>query len=194
MITLPELPFDPTSLGDFTSTETFEYHHGKHHAGYVKKLNVALEGKEYAEKSLEGIIASSRDEGDLSVFNNAAQHFNHSLFWNCLSPEGTAPSEQLAELIDRDFESLDKFKAEFSESALRLFGSGWAWLVQNENGSLSIEQFKDADTPAGTGQVPLLTLDVWEHAYYIDHRNDRAGFIEKFWGYVNWEHVGAQLK
>lgn len=192
MFTLPDLPFAPDALSGFTSADTFSYHHGKHHAGYVKKLNAAVEGTDYAELPLTEVIVSSRG-GDLGVFNNAAQHFNHSFFWTCLSPEGGAPDGKLAEMIDRDFGSFDAFKEQFSEAAAKLFGSGWAWLVQIPDGTLAIKQFKDADTPEGTEDRPLLTLDVWEHAYYLDHQNNRAGFIESFWQYVNWTFVAEQI-
>ncbi|MDA1038173.1 MAG: superoxide dismutase [bacterium] len=189
---LPELPFDPSGFADWTSAETFSFHHGKHHAGYVKKLNAALENVDYKEKSLNGVIASSRGKED-GVFNNAAQHFNHSFFWNCLSPSGSSITGQISEMIDRDFGSLDSFKEQFSETALKHFGSGWAWLVQAEDGKLSIRGYHDADTPADSGDKPLLTLDVWEHAYYLDFKNDRKAFIDGFWKYVNWEYVNSQL-
>lgn len=192
MHTLPDLPFAPDALSGFTSAKTFSFHHGKHHAGYVKKLNTAVEGTNYEGLPLTEVISSSRDS-DPGVFNNAAQHFNHSFFWTCLSPEGGAPTEALAELINRDFGSLDAFKEQFSEAAAKLFGSGWAWLVQTTDGKLAIKQYKDADTPEGTEDRPLLTLDVWEHAYYLDHQNNRAGFIESFWQYVNWEFVAGNL-
>jgi len=188
---LPELPFAPEALAPWTSAETFSYHHGKHHAGYVKKLNAAVEGTELAEKSLEEVIAASR--GNAAVFNSAAQHYNHSFFWQCLSAEGGAPEGELLAALERDFGSLDAFKEEFGKKALSLFGSGWAWLVKGADGKLSIGQYKDADTPVDSDNKPLLTLDVWEHAYYIDHRNDRGAFITGFWDHVNWAHVAAQL-
>lgn len=192
MFELPDLPFAPDSMPDLTSAETFSFHHGKHHAGYVKKLNAAVEGTNYAGLPLAEVIISSRD-GDPGVFNNAAQHFNHAFFWNCLSPEAQGPEGPLAELIDRDFGSFDAFKEQFSDKAAKLFGSGWAWLVQNPDGTLAIAQYKDAETPEGTEHRPLLTLDVWEHAYYLDHQNNRAGFIEAFWKHVNWQFVASNL-
>lgn len=188
---LPELPFDKSALEGWTSAETLEFHYGKHHAGYVKKLNAATEGAEWADKDLTDVISGNRDNP--VIFNSAAQTWNHTFFWNCLSPDTQTPEGQIADLIDRDFGSLDAFKEQFSEKALKLFGSGWAWLVQDTDGKLSIEQYKDADTPAGTNNKPVLTLDVWEHAYYIDYRNDRGKFIEGFWRHVNWKHANEQL-
>lgn len=187
---LPELPFEKSALSPWTSAETFEYHHGKHHAGYVAKLNAAVEGTEWAEKELVEVINGNRSNP--AIFNNAAQHFNHSFFWTCLSADAQSPNDALTEMINRDFGSMDAFKQEFSDKALKLFGSGWAWLVKNGD-KLEIAQYKDADTPAGGEKTPLLTLDVWEHAYYIDHRNDRAKFIEGFWNHVNWEFVASQI-
>ncbi len=192
MFELPQLPFSPGALAPWTSEETFSYHHGKHHAGYVKKLNAALEGHDLAGKSLEEVIAGSRGN-NAKIFNSAAQHFNHSFFWNCLTPEALEPSHELKTQIDADFGSLDAFKEQFTTQSATLFGSGWAWLVKGADGKLSIGQYKDADTPADSGDTPLLTLDVWEHAYYIDHRNNRGGFIEGFWNHVNWQHVSEQF-
>jgi len=191
MFELPELPFEKDALGDWTSAETLEYHHGKHHAGYVKKLNGAVLGNEFEGQGLLEVIAGSRDRNQ-KVFNLAAQHYNHSFFWNGLTGETGAPEGALAEAIDRDFGSLNEFKEQFRLAAASHFGSGWVWLVQEE-GKLVIRDYHDADTPADTGVTPLLTLDVWEHAYYIDHRNDRGGFIEGFWKHVNWAFVAAQM-
>lgn len=188
---LPNLPFDAGSFEGWTSAETFSFHHGKHHAGYVKKLNAATEGTEWADKDLVEVINGNRENA--GIFNSAAQHWNHSFFWNCLSPDAQTPEGQIAELIDRDFGSLDTFKEQFGEMSLKLFGSGWAWLVQNNEGKLGLAPTKDADTPVGTDVTPILTLDVWEHAYYVDFRNDRAKFIEGFWKHVNWKHAGEQL-
>jgi superoxide dismutase, Fe-Mn family len=189
--TLPDLPFDKEALKEWTSSETLDFHHGKRHAGYVKKLNAAVEGTEWAEKSVEEIIAGNRNNP--AIFNSAAQHFNHSFFWNCIKEESDPVNEKLQELIDRDFGSFDEFKEKFSELAAKHFGSGWIWLVQDGDGKLLIKDYHDADTPTGTNLKPILTLDVWEHAYYIDHRNDRAAFIEGFWEHVNWSHANSQL-
>jgi Fe-Mn family superoxide dismutase len=191
--TLPQLPFAPNALEPWTSAETFSYHHGKHHAAYVNKLNAAVAGSPLDGKSLEEIIVASRGTTP-GVFNNAAQHWNHSFFWNCLAPKAGAPEGELAAAITRDLGGLDAFKKTFGEKALTLFGSGWAWLVKTADGKLEIGQYKDAETPVGTDKTPILTLDVWEHAYYIDHRNDRGKFIEGFWEHVNWDFAAANLK
>ena len=191
---LPELPFDPSKLAPFCSAETFQFHHGKHHATYVNKLNDAIKANPaYAELSLEEVIKKSAEEGLKPVFNNAAQHFNHSFFWNCLSPEANQQSEKLIALIDRDFGSMDKFKEAFTATATGQFGSGWVWLALNAEGKLEILAMKDADTPITLGKKPLLTLDVWEHAYYIDHRNARPNYISAFWNFVNWKNCDALL-
>ena len=191
MFQLPDLPFDRESFLPWTSAETFDFHHGKHHAGYVKKLNAAVEGTELENKSLEEVISAGR-KGAFGVFNSAAQHFNHSFFWKCLFVDSTEPEGQLLEMINRDFGSLDTLKDQFSTLAGKHFGSGWVWLLL-EDEKLILRDFHDADTPADTGSKPLLTLDVWEHAYYIDHRNDRASFIKGFWDHVNWKFVSDQL-
>ncbi len=191
--TLPELQFAPDALAPWTSAETIEFHHGKHHAGYVNKLNVAIENTDLGEKSLEEVIVAAR-RSNSSLYNLAAQHFNHGFFWNCLSAEKQEPDGQLAEFINRDFGSLETFKEQFAELALKHFGSGWVWLLQEEEGGkLVVRDFHDADTPAETDEKPLLTLDVWEHAYYIDYRNDRGKFIEGFWDHVNWEFAQSQM-
>lgn len=189
---LPELPFDPAGFGSWTSADTFSYHHGKHHAGYVSKLNAAVEGTDLAGKDLLEVINATRGTNP-GVFNLAAQHFNHSFFWDCLSPEGDALEGQVLELIDRDLGGLETFKKTFSDVALKHFGSGWAWLVQEPGGKLLVIDSHDANTPAGTDTKPLLTLDVWEHAYYLDFKNDRAKFIEEFWNHINWAFVNKQL-
>lgn len=192
MYTLQNLPFPTNAFSDWTSEETFSFHHGKHHAGYVNKLNAVLEGHELAGKPLEEVVIASR--GNAKIFNVAAQHFNHSFFWECLSPEGGEPAGLIKEQIERDFGSVPDFQMKFSDVAATLFGSGWTWLVRDISGALNIEQTKDAETPLGVSGMPLLTLDVWEHAYYIDHRNNRQAFIEGFWKHINWENVSARLK
>ncbi len=187
---LPELPFAKDSLKGIISEETLDFHYGKHHAAYVNNLNKLIEGTAFAEMSLEDIIRKA--EGGL--FNNAAQTWNHTFFWNSLSPNGGgAPTGKALEAINSNFGSFDKFKDDFSKSAATLFGSGWAWLVKNSDGKLEILKLSNAGTPLTTGQKPLLTFDVWEHAYYIDYRNARPKFIEKLWDIVNWEHVNQQL-
>lgn len=197
MFTLPNLPFAKDALAPWTSALTLEFHHGKHHAGYVSKLNDAVIGIEFIDKSLEEVITAARGQQQ-KVFNLAAQHFNHSFFWNCLAPVEIAAGFSMREAhglydaIVRDFGSFDSFREQFSSVALAHFGSGWAWLVQDQSGKLIIKDYHDAETPIGTDLRPILTLDVWEHAYYLDHKNDRASFIKGFWEHVNWEFVTKQ--
>ncbi|MBY6205043.1 Fe-Mn family superoxide dismutase [Halomonas denitrificans] len=189
--TLPDLPYAKNALEPHISAETLEYHYGKHHQAYVDKLNNAVEGTPEADKSLEEIIRSASG----GTFNNAAQVWNHTFYWNCLSPNGGgAPDGALADAIERDFGSFDNFKEKFSDSAVGNFGSGWTWLVQNEDGTLAIVNTDDADTPLTGSATPLLTCDVWEHAYYIDYRNARPKYIEAFWKLVNWEFVAGRMK
>ncbi len=190
-IELPALPWAKNALAPHLSEETINYHYGKHHQAYVSKLNAAIEGTPNAGQSLEEIIASS--EG--GVFNNAAQVFNHTFYWNCMKPGGGGgPSGNLASALSAAFGSPDKFREAFSNAAATQFGSGWAWLVKNTGGGLEITQTSNADTPSRHGQTPLLTIDVWEHAYYIDYRNDRPGYIESFLSsLVNWDFVAANL-
>jgi superoxide dismutase, Fe-Mn family len=189
--TLPNLPYSKDALAPHMSAETLEFHHGKHHNAYVTNLNKLLEGKPEAEKSLEEIIKSS----DGGVFNNAAQVWNHTFFWSCMKPNGGGkPAGDLAQAIDRDFGSFDKFKEEFSTAAATQFGSGWAWLVL-DGGKLSVMKTANADLPMKHGKKALLTLDVWEHAYYIDYRNARPKFIETFLtSLVNWDFALENLK
>ena len=189
--TLPNLPYSKDALAPHMSAETLEYHHGKHHAAYVNNLNKLLEGKPEANKSLEEIIKSA----DGGVFNNAAQIWNHTFFWSCMKPAGGGqPAGDLAQAITRDFGSFDKFKEEFSTAAATQFGSGWAWLVL-DNGKLAVTKTANADLPMKHNQKALLTIDVWEHAYYIDHRNLRPKFIETFLtNLVNWDFVLENLK
>lgn len=191
MFTLPALPFPKDSMKKFCSAETFEFHHGKHHAGYVNKLNAAVQGTPLFETaSLEDVILSAHKESKTGLFNNAAQHWNHSFFWNSISPEGgNDPIGKMRELIDRDFGSPDEFRKKFTDFSTTLFGSGWVWLVQNQTGKLEILPMPNAGTPVTEGKTALLTLDVWEHAYYIDFRNERAKYIEEFWTVANWEHA-----
>ena len=187
---LPELPFDKSSLAPIISEETLDYHWGKHHAAYVNNLNNLVPGTDFEGMSLEDIIKKSQG----GVFNNAAQIWNHTFFWNCLSPNGGgAPTGDLLASIEKDFGSFDEFKAKFSNAAATLFGAGWAWLVKNSDGSLEIVQSSNAGTPLTTDKTPILTLDVWEHAYYIDYRNARPKFIEKFWDIVNWDNAAKLL-
>ena len=187
---LPKLPFAGDALAPHISAETFEYHHGKHHAAYVTNLNKLIEGTPNAEKSLEQIIRSA----DGGLFNNAAQHFNHSFYWNCLAPNaGGTPKGALADAITRDFGTFEQFKDQFSSKAATVFGSGWAFLVKGADGKLSITQEPNAGTPIKSGGTPILTCDVWEHAYYVDFRNARPKYIETFWKLVNWDFAAKQF-
>jgi Fe-Mn family superoxide dismutase len=187
---LPELPYAKNALEPYMSAETLEYHYGKHHQTYVDNLNKLIAGTEFENLSLEDII--KRSSGGL--FNNAAQVWNHTFFWNCLSPNGGgAPSGKLAEAIDKAFGSFEQFRERFTQTALTTFGSGWAWLVKNADGSLDIVSTSNAGTPMTDGRQALLTCDVWEHAYYIDYRNARAKFLENFWNIVNWDFVAKNL-
>ena len=187
---LPPLPYEKNALAPHMSEETLEYHYGKHHKAYVDNLNNLIKGTEYENKSLEDIIKQSSG----GVFNNAAQIWNHTFFWHCLSPNGGGmPSGKVAEAINKAFGSFDLFKEKFTKTALTTFGSGWAWLVKNKDGSLDIISTGNAGTPMTDGKVALLTCDVWEHAYYIDYRNARAKFLDAFWNVVNWEFVAKNL-
>ena len=189
--TLPPLPYAKDALQPHISAETLEYHHGKHHQTYVTNLNNMIKGTEYENMSLEEIIQKSTG----GVFNNSAQVWNHTFFWNCMTPNGGgAPTGKVADAINAKWGSFDKFKEEFNKSALGNFGSGWTWLVQKTDGSVDIVNTSNAGTPLTTSDKPLLTADVWEHAYYIDYRNARAKFVEAFWNVVNWKFVASNLK
>ncbi|KUJ81614.1 superoxide dismutase [Fe] [Microbulbifer flavimaris] len=188
---LPELPYAMDALEPHISQETLEYHYGKHHKTYVDKLNGLLEGTADADKTLEEVIKSSSG----GVFNNAAQVWNHTFYWNCLSPNGGgAPSGAIEDAINKAFGSFDKFKEEFTNSAVNNFGSGWTWLVKKSDGSVAIVNTSNAATPVTeSDQTPLLTCDVWEHAYYIDYRNARPKYMEAFWKLVNWDFVNQNF-
>ena len=188
--TLPPLPYDKTALAPHLTAETLEFHHGKHHNAYVTNLNKLLEGKPEANKTLEEIILSS----EAGVFNNAAQIWNHTFYWNSMKPNGGGqPTGDLLAAINRDFGSFDKFKEEFTTSATTQ--SGWAWLVKNKDGKLAVTKTGNADLPMKHGQTALLTLDVWEHAYYIDYRNLRPKYTETFLNsLVNWDFALANFK
>ncbi len=188
---LPELPFSQDALAPHISAETLEYHYGKHHNTYVVNLNKLTEGTDFASMSLEDVVKKT----DGGLFNNAAQVWNHTFYWNSLSPNGGgAPTGAIAEQINSTWGSFDKFQEAFSKAAITTFGSGWAWLVKNADGSLTIEQTFNAGTPITTeGKTPLLTCDVWEHAYYVDYRNARPKYLEAFWNLVNWDFANANL-
>ena len=188
--TLPELPYAMDALAPHISKETLEYHWGKHHRAYVTNLNNLIKGTEHEEASLEDIIKKSSG----GIFNNAAQVYNHTFYWNCLSPNaGGEPTGKLAEAIRSKFGSFDAFKAELSKIAMGTFGSGWAWLAQNADGSIELLSTSNAGTPMTAGKKALLTCDVWEHAYYVDYRNARAKYVEAWWNLVNWDHANKNL-
>jgi superoxide dismutase, Fe-Mn family len=195
MFTLPALPFADTALEPTISASTLSFHHGKHHNAYVVNLNNLAAGKDWADKSLEEVIALSAGKADMAgVFNNAAQIWNHTFYWNSLKPNGGGtPTGAVADKINAAFGSFDNFKKEFHAAAMTQFGSGWAWLVE-EAGSLKIVKTGNAETPITKGQKPLLTIDVWEHAYYVDYQNRRADYatavIDKL---LNWDFAAANL-
>jgi len=187
---LPDLPYPENALEPHISAETLRFHHGKHHATYVTNLNKLIAGTEFEKLSLEDTVKKS--EG--GMFNNAAQIFNHTFYWNCLTPNGSGrPDGELAAAIEAAFGSFDSFKEQFSQTAITTFGSGWGWLVKEADGSLALLSTSNAGTPLTTGQVPLLTCDVWEHAYYIDYRNVRPDYVKSFWELVNWEFVARNF-
>lgn len=188
---LPELPYAQDALEPHISAETLSFHYGKHHKSYVDKLNGMAEGTPLADKSLEEVVRES--EG--GVFNNAAQIWNHSFYWNCLSPNGGGEATgAVAEAIDAAFGSFEAFREAFTDSATGNFGSSWTWLVKNADGSVAIVNTSNAETPLTDSTVtPLLTVDLWEHAYYIDYRNARPKYMEAFWALVNWEFVNANF-
>jgi len=188
---LPALPYAKDALEPHISAETLEFHHGKHHATYVAKLNGLVEGTDLAEKSLEEIIKTS--EG--GVFNNAAQIWNHTFYWNCLAPNaGGEPTGELAAAIDAKFGSFAEFQAQLNDKAVNNFGSSWTWLVKKADGSLEVVNTSNAATPlTEEGTTPLLTVDLWEHAYYIDYRNVRPNYLNGFWALVNWEFVAKNF-
>ena len=181
---LPALPYEKNALEPHISSETLEYHYGKHHQAYVAKLNDLVAGTADANRSLEDIIKSSTG----TLFNQAAQVWNHTFFWHCLAPNGGGkPSGPLANAIDTKFGSFEQFKETFNAKATSNFGSGWTWLIRTADGGVDILNTDDADTPIARGQIPLLTIDVWEHAYYLDYHNARAKYLDAVWNVVNWE-------
>lgn len=187
---LPELPFPKEALSPHISAQTMDFHYGKHHKAYVTKLNELIKGSQFENMTLEETI--KRSEG--SIFNNAAQTWNHTFFWNCLSPKGGGhPGGKLLDLINKKWGQFEKFKAEYSQSAIDHFGSGWTWLVLNQRGDLEILNTPNADNPLKHDLKALMTLDVWEHAYYLDYKNARVEFVRAFWNVVNWDFVSKNL-
>ncbi len=189
-IELPALPYARDALQPHISSETLDYHYGKHHQAYVDNLNKLIAGTEFADADLETIVKKSQG----GMFNNAAQVWNHTFYWNSLSPQGGGePSGKLAEAISKAFGSFAAFREEFGKAAVGTFGSGWAWLVQRTDGALAIVSTSNAATPITGTDKPLLTCDVWEHAYYIDYRNARPKYVEAFWSLANWEFASKNM-
>jgi len=187
---LPALPYDLNALEPQISKETLEYHYGKHHAGYVKNLNGLVAGTKFENSGLEEIVKKA----DGGIFNNGAQVWNHTFYWNCMAPDGGGePTGALLNAIKSDFGSFEAFKEQFSKAAATLFGSGWAWLVKSPSGKLEIVQESNAGNPLRSGKEPIMTCDVWEHAYYIDKRNLRPAYIEDFWKVVDWNTIGKRV-
>lgn len=187
---LPALPYAKDGLEPHISAETLEYHYGKHHNTYVVNLNNLVKGTEFEGKSLEEIILKSSG----GIFNNAAQVWNHTFYWNCLAPKaGGEPTGAVADAIVKHFGSFAAFKEQLTDSAIKNFGSGWTWLVKKADGKLAIVNTSNAANPMTDGDKPLLTVDVWEHAYYIDYRNARPKYLENFWALVNWEFVAKNM-
>jgi Fe-Mn family superoxide dismutase len=196
--TLPELPYARDALVPVLSKETLDYHYGKHHNAYVVNLNKLTDGTEYASWSLQQILTRIKElpaEKQRGVFNNAAQIWNHTFYWESLAPvgQGGEPSAKLEAAIASTFGGIDSLKEKLSAESLAHFGSGWGWLVANADGKLSITSTHDADSPVAHGLTPLLTFDVWEHAYYIDYRNGRGDYLKKIWDVVNWKSVSARF-
>ena len=187
---LPELPYPSNALEPHISAETLSFHYGKHHRAYVDKLNDLIPGTPFEKMALEEIIRNASG----GIFNNAAQVWNHSFYWNCLSPDGGgAPTGKIAEKINAHWGAFEKFQKELTQSAVTNFGSGWTWLVQNRQGELEIVNTSNAGNPLTEGKKPILTIDVWEHAYYVDYRNARPKYVEAYWKLVNWDFANANL-
>lgn len=188
---LPDLPYAKNALEPYISEETLHYHHDKHHQAYVNKLNELVQDNEFSNLSLEEVIKRSKSG---PIFNNAAQVWNHTFYWHCMKPNGGGqPESKLADAIQKTFSSFDEFQKKFNQAATGQFGSGWAWLVKNQDGGLEILSTSNAGTPMTDNKHAILTCDVWEHAYYIDTRNDRAKYVENFWKVVNWDFVTEQF-
>ena len=186
---LPALPYEKNALEPHISAETLEYHYGKHHQKYVDTLNGLVDGTDNANKSLEELMKTTSGK----LFNQAAQVWNHTFYWNCMGPgKGGAPTGKIADAINKSFGDFENFKKEFNAAAAAQFGSGWAWLVRDGDG-VAITTTSDAGNPITEGKTPVLTCDVWEHAYYIDYRNARPKYLENFWSLVNWDYVNQQL-
>jgi Fe-Mn family superoxide dismutase len=196
MHTLPGLPYGLDALEPYISRETMDYHYGKHHRGYVNKLNELIRDTDLEQLSLEAIIRAPgtliRQPGP--IFNNAAQAWNHAFYWRCLTPHTCTPGAATVEAINAQFGSLEEFQRRFARMALNTFGSGWAWLVGDNAGGLEIVSTSNAETPLTGDRIPLLTCDLWEHAYYIDYRNARAEYVTAFWNVFNWDFLEANIR
>ena len=192
---LPALPFAKDALAPTISAETIDYHYGKHHQAYINNLNNLVPGSKYEKMSLDEVVkASNGQASEQKVFNNAAQVWNHTFYWNCLAPKaGGDPQGAVKAAIEKSFGNFADFKKKFNDAAAAQFGSGWAWLVKNGDGSLAIETTANADTPFASGKTCVLTCDVWEHAYYIDYRNARPKYLEEFWKLVNWSFANKNF-
>ena len=189
-IELPALPYAKDALQPHISAETIDFHYGKHHQAYVTNLNNLIKGTEHENAELEAIIRNSSG----GLFNNAAQVWNHTFYWNCLSPNGGGePKGAAKEAIEKAFGSFENFKKEFNDNAAKNFGSGWTWLVKKADGSVAIANTSNAETPLTSADKPVLTVDVWEHAYYIDYRNSRPNYLAAFWNLINWDFVNENL-
>jgi len=188
-LTLPDLPYARDALAPHMSQETLDFHYGKHHKTYVDTANKLIAGTEYESLPLEEIMMKASGK----LFNQVAQIWNHSFFWNCLTPSAPAPGKKITDALVKTFGGVEDFKKQFNEAAAGTFGSGWAWLVKNEDGTLAIVSTSNAGCPLTEGKKPLLTCDVWEHAYYIDYRNSRPNYLEHFWALVNWDFVEQNL-
>jgi Fe-Mn family superoxide dismutase len=195
MHTLTELPFELDSLEPWISRETLDYHYGKHHRGYVNALNELVRGTQFEPLSLEETVRAAARSGAEAkpVYNNAAQAWNHAFYWRCLTPRDTTPGAATSDALNRRFGSVEGFRHQFTNAAVRTFGSGWTWLVADRNGELDILSTSNADTPLTGDRMPLLTCDVWEHAYYIDYRNARAEYLTAFWKIVDWRFVESNF-
>jgi Fe-Mn family superoxide dismutase len=193
---LPELPYGLDALEPHISRETMDYHYGKHHRAYVNKLNGLIQDTDMEHLSLEAIIrATASTIGQPSpIFNNAAQAWNHAFYWQCLTPRACTPGVAAAAAIKAQFGSVEEFRRQFTQVALDTFGSGWAWLVGNNDGKLEIVSTSNAETPLTGGRIPLLTCDLWEHAYYIDYRNARAEYVTAFWKVLNWDFLETSIR
>lgn len=188
---LPDLPYAYDALAPHISSETLSLHHDKHHGTYVDKLNALIETTDFADKALTEIVRSASG----GIFNNGAQAWNHAFFWHCLSPNGGGnPTGELASAVERDFGSVDALRDEISNALITLFGSGWVWLARDSEGKLSVEARSNAGNPLTDDKTPILTCDMWEHAYYVDYRNEKKRYVDAFWELVNWDFAAENLR